>query len=91
MGDNLPHVSLGTGRSARQIAAAGSHTCALLDDDTVKCWGANCYGELGLEHTSIVGASAGEMGDNLQPVSYGRGPLGQADRCWIFPHLCLVG
>ena len=75
MGDNLPPVSLGTGRLAKQIAAGGYHTCALLDDDTVKCWGRNYNGELGLEHTSRVGDEAGEMGDNLPPVSLGTGRL----------------
>ncbi len=39
MGDNLPAVDLGTGRTATAIAAGGYHTCALLDDGTVKCWG----------------------------------------------------
>ena len=75
MGDNLPPVSLGTGRLAKQIAAGGEHTCALLDDDTVKCWGSNFYGQLGLEHTYNVGVGSGEMGDNLPPVSLGTGRL----------------
>ena len=75
MGDHLPAVSLGTGRLARQIAAGESHTCALLDDDTMKCWGNNYCGELGLGHTSNVGDGAGEMGDNLRPVSLGTGRL----------------
>ena len=29
------------------ITAGHHHTCALMDDDTVKCWGFNRYGQLG--------------------------------------------
>ena len=47
MGDNLAPIGLGTGRTAIAIAAGDIHTCALLDDDTVKCWGANAPGQLG--------------------------------------------
>ena len=39
MGDNLPAVNLGTGRTAKAIATGSSHTCAVLNDDSVKCWG----------------------------------------------------
>ena len=39
MGDNLPSVDLGSGRSAKSIAAGVDHTCALLYDGSVKCWG----------------------------------------------------
>lgn len=42
-------VNLGAGRTAKLIAAGASHTCALLDNDTIKCWGANGYGQLGYE------------------------------------------
>ena len=73
IGDNLPPISLGTGRSARQIAAGGQHTCALLDDDSVKCWGSNSYGQLGQGHGSNVGDGEDEMGDNLPPISLGTG------------------
>ena len=32
-------VNLGSGRTAKMVSAASSHTCAILDDDTLKCWG----------------------------------------------------
>ena len=41
MGDNLSVIDLGTGRSAKAIAAGGFHTCILLDNDQVKCFGYN--------------------------------------------------
>jgi len=39
--------SLGTGRTAVAISSGYSHTCAILDDATVSCWGRNNYGQLG--------------------------------------------
>ena len=42
-------VSLGTGRTVRSISAGAAHTCALLDNATVKCWGSGLYGRLGYE------------------------------------------
>jgi alpha-tubulin suppressor-like RCC1 family protein len=37
----------GTGASAPQIATGMDHTCALLEDRTVRCWGFNSFGWLG--------------------------------------------
>lgn len=48
MGDNLPYVDLGVGRTAKQIGAGFRHACAVLDDNTLKCWGQNAYGQLGI-------------------------------------------
>jgi alpha-tubulin suppressor-like RCC1 family protein len=45
-------VNLGQGRTAKLIAAGNAHTCAQLDDDSIKCWGANANGELGYEDTN---------------------------------------
>jgi len=39
MGDNLPAVSLGTGLTATAIACGGEHSCALLSNAQIKCWG----------------------------------------------------
>ena len=44
-------VDLGTNHTAKAIAAGIKHTCAILDDDSVKCWGFNYGGQLGLGHT----------------------------------------
>ena len=40
-------IALGAGRSAKAISAGDQHTCAVLDDDTLKCWGKNNSGQLG--------------------------------------------
>ncbi|CAL6324515.1 unnamed protein product [Bathycoccus prasinos] len=73
MGDNLPAVNLGTGRTAKAISVGTSHTCAILDDGTVKCFGYNALGHLGLGDTEGRGNSASDMGDNLPTVDLGTG------------------
>ncbi len=48
------YVSLGA--RATQIAAGDSHhTCAILEDESLRCWGYNEYGQLGYGHTDNVG------------------------------------
>lgn len=73
MGDRLPDVHLGTGRVARVVAAGGYHNCALLDDDSVKCWGENDSGQLGVGDTLQHGSLPGGMGDALPAVRLGTG------------------
>lgn len=73
MGDNLPAVDLGTGRTAQQIAIGYGHTCALLDDNHIKCWGKNDSGQLGLGDTRNRGLSADDLGDALPTVDIGPG------------------
>lgn len=73
MGDALPAVSLGTGRTAVGVSAGSSHTCAVLDDGAVKCWGWNIVGQLGLGDTDNRGDGPGEMGNSLPVVALGTG------------------
>ena len=73
MGANLTLVSLGSGRTITQVALGRDHTCAVLDNGAVKCWGANDYGQLGVGSTTTLGDGPGEMGDNLPAVNLGSG------------------
>ena len=73
MGDALPSVDLGTGRSAQHIALSFAHSCALLDNGQVKCWGGNDSGQLGLEDTISRRITPGQMGDALPVINLGAG------------------
>ncbi|MBI3976703.1 MAG: hypothetical protein HY331_00825, partial [Chloroflexi bacterium] len=69
MGSNLPAVQLGG--TAVALTAGIWHTCALLSDSAVKCWGQNNYGQLGLGDTDSRGDGPNEMGTNLPAVQLG--------------------
>eukprot|EP00798_Chlamydomonas_sp_ICE-L_P011665 gene11665-34378_t len=70
MGDNLPAVDLGTGRTATTISSGYQHNCALLDNNAVKCWGWNRDAQLGLGDTVSRGDAVAEMGDNLPALQF---------------------
>ena len=68
-------VSMPMGRNTIEISAGSYHTCALLDDGSIRCWGSNVFGQLGdgttIERTtpitvnlgsgvSAIGVSSGE-------------------------------
>jgi alpha-tubulin suppressor-like RCC1 family protein len=78
MGDNLTIVDLGSGRTATAIATGDSHTCAILDNESIKCWGANASGQLGLGDTDNRGDNSSKMGDNLTIVDLGTGRTARA-------------
>ncbi len=74
--DTVGPVDLGPGRSAVAISAGGLHTCALLDNNNVRCWGQGVYGQLGYCNTDSVGddETPGSVGPvNLQPGDGGAG------------------
>ena len=74
MGDNLPVINLGTGRTVRSIAGActtnaeDAHVCAILDNGSLKCWGSNSDGQLGQGNTHAMGDDPGELA-SLNPIS----------------------
>ena len=69
MGDNLLAINLGDGKSAKSLGVGASFTCALLTDSSIKCWGRNIEGQLGLGDTQNRGDNPNEMGDNLPTVN----------------------
>lgn len=66
-------VDLGTNRRALGIFAGLEHTCAILEDGGVKCWGLNTWGQLGVGDTANRGDGVAAMGDGLPVVDLGVG------------------
>ena len=55
-----------------QVALEWGKTCAILDNDVLKCWGSGGHGALGIPNdTTNRGHHPGTMGDSLQPVDVG--------------------
>lgn len=74
--DIIGPVNLGGNHSAKAITAGGAHTCALLDDDTVRCWGFGFDGRLGYGNTFTVGDTTAteapvRLPSNVGPVELG--------------------
>ena len=55
-------MDLGEGRTAVAISAGGAHTCAVLDNGKLRCWGNGGSGQLGRGNTE-------DVGDNETPGS----------------------
>jgi alpha-tubulin suppressor-like RCC1 family protein len=70
-------IDLGTDGTGQQlqalhIAAGFAHTCVILNNGSVKCWGANSNGQLGVGSTTNVGsgnAGVSDMGNSLGVVN----------------------
>ena len=66
MGDALPEVDLG-GMSVEELVVGDYHNCARLENERIKCWGANVFsGE-----DQARGNDPNEMGDALPFVELG--------------------
>ena len=71
-------VDLGEGRTAKAIGVGGRHTCALLDDDSIRCWGEAAQGRLGY-------CNAEDIGDDETPGSVGPVNVLEAGDCPVPP------
>lgn len=70
--ENLRPVAFAPGHSALAITAGAGHVCVLLDDHSLRCWGLNIFGQLGLGTNDNRGDDVNEMGDHLPAVKVGR-------------------
>jgi alpha-tubulin suppressor-like RCC1 family protein len=63
-------VDFGPNRTVRSMATGGYHVCAVLDDGSLKCFGNNDSGQLGLGDRLMRGRVAGEMGSDLPAIMF---------------------
>ena len=63
-------IDFGVGRKVLKLYVGWDHSCVALDDTSLKCWGANNYGGLGLGDVLDRGDGANEMGIALPAVDF---------------------
>ena len=89
-GDYLPFWPAPTGRNVSLIAAGWYHTCAVLDDGSMTCWGENNHGQLGMGNTTDLGLQSDQTGDSISYVSLPTGvtisdmALGEDHTCVLY-------
>jgi alpha-tubulin suppressor-like RCC1 family protein len=70
MGDFLAPVDVGPNRTVINVSVGPESACAVLDNNTLKCWGANGTGKLGLGNRLTYGGNvSNSMGIYLPFVS----------------------
>ena len=83
-------ASMPLGRKAVGVSAGSYHTCSVLDDGSVRCWGSNEFGQLGdgteIERTSPVVVDLGQ-GISALGISSGESHTcavlsDQSVKCW---------
>ena len=81
-------VNLGQGRTARQIALGDRYTCAILDDNSLKCWGNNSLGQLGVGDTADkTSPTAVSFGDGRYATMVG---IGEVHACALLDDQSVV-
>jgi len=88
-GDYLPFWPAPTGRNVSQIAAGWYHTCVVLDDGSMTCWGENSKGQLGMGNTTDLGQQSDQVGDSVSYVSLPSG-VTVSDMALGHDHTCVL-
>jgi hypothetical protein len=80
---SLTAINLGTGKTAAAVSTGGGHTCAILNDASLKCWGAGSDGRLGYGSTTDLGDGTSPAGGMaaLGTVALGSGRSASAVAC----------
>lgn len=75
--NSIAPIDLGSSASgalkAIDISAGFEHSCAILENGSIKCWGSNGSGQLGTATTGNLGDASGEMGNALPVVAVAGG------------------
>lgn len=61
-------VDFGAGLTPVQLVSGSQHNCAILSDSSVKCWGLNSSGQLGIGSTANQGGTPGTLGGSMARV-----------------------
>ena len=83
----LEFPAIDLGGQATAIASGNFHSCAILEDGSVRCWGQNSEGQLGYGNTDTVGDD--ESPDDAGPVPLGSGETATAITAGRF-HTCAL-
>ena len=94
----VAHGAVPLPQKAVAISTGGNHTCVILADRTVRCWGDGEYGQLGNDSTKRRGrrrrgrhddgephggpARPGGHGDQRRRAAHLRGPADASLKCW---------
>jgi alpha-tubulin suppressor-like RCC1 family protein len=89
LGDSSPSelTNIALGGPALQVAAGGNHTCALMANGEVRCWGQGAQGQLGYGAIDDVGDGAGVSPLEAGPVDLGAAAIYVASG---LSHTCAV-
>ncbi len=66
---NPSTVNLGIGRTVVSVSLGQTHSCANLDDGSLKCWGNSNYGQLGIANSQASTPQLVNLGTGRTAVS----------------------
>lgn len=69
MGNNLTAISIGSSRTATDIASGYQHTCIKRDNNTEICWGRNVDGQCGIGASNGQNRDVGDVGGDMAAIN----------------------